>query len=159
MIYPHDAWSRYGDPEKDERKFMVLYDVPTSLEIGVIPKKVYCNKDVVAPLSHAFCLLNMRGYVDELKTWDGCFNIRPVRGYEASYKRFRDAGDIHGAISLLSLHAWGLAVDVNAAWNGLGKAPTLSNGFVQCWLDAGWDWGGFWKRKDGMHFQLKSLPS
>jgi hypothetical protein len=51
-----------------------------------------------------------------------------------------------------------LAIDVIAFENGLGKEPKLSPGFVKCFTDAGFEWGGTWKsRPDGMHFQLKSI--
>jgi hypothetical protein len=138
MVTSQQALKKYGDPTKESN--MVLWDVPTELEIGVIPKKLYCNKDLVAPLSLAFKNLITRGFVNELKTWDGCFNIRKKRG-----------------LSSMSLHSWGIAIDVNAAWNGLGKTPTLSAGFVKCFTDAGFDWGGTWTRKDGMHFQLSKI--
>ena len=59
----------------------------------------------------------------------------------------------------LSLHSWGIAIDVNAFENGLGKEPKLSKKFVKCFTDNGWDWGGLWvSRPDGMHFQLSKLP-
>jgi hypothetical protein len=35
--------------------------------------------------------------------------------------------------------------------------PKLSAGFVKCFTDNGFEWGGYWQRKDGMHFQLKSI--
>jgi hypothetical protein len=117
---------------------MTLWDVPTELEIGVIPKRIYCNKDLVEPLKKAFQALISTGNVKELKTWDGCFNIRKKRG-----------------LSSMSLHSWGVAVDVNAFENGLGQEPKLSQGFVKCFTDNGFEWGGVWKRKDGMHFELK----
>lgn len=126
---------KYGAPELE--KHMVLWDVPTELEIGVIPKRIYCNKDMLIPLTLAFKALISTGYVNELKTWDGCFNIRKKRGASSS-----------------SLHSWGVAIDVNAAWNGFGKKPTLSPGFVKCFTDNGFDWGGTWAKPDGMHFQL-----
>lgn len=138
MVTPKQCLAKYGDPVKENN--MTLWDVPAELEIGVIPKRLYCNKDIVRPLSAAFRNLIDRGYVTELKTFDGCFNIRKQRGAQSQ-----------------SLHSWGVAIDVNAAWNGLGKVPKLSVGFVSCFTDAGFDWGGTWKRLDGMHFQLSSI--
>lgn len=138
MVTSAQALKKYGEPTLE--KNMVVWDVPTELEIGVIPKKVYCNKDLVKPLEQAFKNLISTGFVKELKTWDGCFNIRKKRG-----------------LASMSLHSWGIAIDVNAAWNGLGKTPVLSAGFVKCFTDAGFEWGGTWTRKDGMHFQLKTI--
>ena len=119
---------------------MVMWDVPTELEIGVIPKRIYCNKDMVKPLEQAFTNLIQRNHVGELKTWDGCFNIRKKRG-----------------LTSMSLHSWGIAIDVNAFENGLNVKPKLSPGFVKCFTDAGFDWGGTWTRLDGMHFQLAKI--
>ena len=138
MVTSAQALKKYGDPVLE--KSMVVWDVPANLEVGVIPKKLYCNKDMVAPLSQAFKNLIDTGKVAELKTFDGCFNIRKKRG-----------------LSSMSLHSWGIAIDVNAAWNQLNMVPTLSEGFVKCFIDAGFEWGGTWSRKDGMHFQLKSI--
>lgn len=138
MVTSTQALKKYGDPIKELG--MVLWDVPPTLEIGVIPKRLYCNRDMVTPLTTAFSNLISRNFVHELKTFDGCFNIRKKR-----------------ALSSMSLHSWGLAVDVNASWNGLNKEPNLTAGFVKCFTDAGFDWGGTWQRKDGMHFQLSKI--
>jgi hypothetical protein len=156
MITSQQALERYGDPKLE--KGMVLFDVPTHLEIGVIPKKVYCNKDLVKPLTQAFTNLIERKLVGELKTWDGCFNNRPIRGFERHFESAVMAKNMGLAASYLSLHSWGLAIDVNATWNGLGKEPQLSKEFVKCFTDAGFYWGGNFSRKDGMHFQLAKLP-
>ena len=59
MVKSSDCLKKYGDPEK--QKAMVLWDVPTALEIGVIPKRVYCNKDMVKPLEAAFRNIVERG--------------------------------------------------------------------------------------------------
>jgi hypothetical protein len=136
LLSASECLLRYGEPEQE--KAMVLWDVPTELEIGVIPKRLYCNRDMVKPLSAAFGNIVQRGLVDQLKTWDGCFNIRRKRGGES-----------------LSLHSWGVAIDVNASWNQFGKPPTMTSEFVACFTDAGFDWGGLWSKPDGMHFQLK----
>ena len=138
MVTSKDCLNKYGDPSNERN--MVMWDVPTELEIGHIPKRIYCNKDLIGPLSQAFKNLIDRKVVGQLKTWDGCFNIRKKRG---------------GATS--SLHSWGIAIDVNAAWNGFGKKPTMSPEMVKCFTDAGFDWGGTWKKPDGMHFQLAKL--
>tara|TARA_R110000868_G_scaffold280613_1_gene540991 strand:+ start:1452 stop:1868 length:417 start_codon:yes stop_codon:yes gene_type:complete len=138
MVTSAQCLKKYGDPNL--QKSMVLFDVPTELEIGLIPKRIYCNKDFVAPLTQAFKNLITTGHVKEIKTWDGCFNIRKKRG-----------------LTSMSLHSWGIAVDINAFENGLGKTPKLSSGFVKCFTDAAFDWGGTWTRKDGMHFQLSKI--
>lgn len=139
MLTPQDCYDKFGDPVKETN--IVLWDVPTSLEIGVIPKKIYCNKLMIEPLTRAFGNLIVRGFVKELKTWDGCFNIRGQRGNPKT----------------MSIHSWALAIDVNAAWNQFKKPPTLSKEFVRCFTDAGFDWGGTWKCPDGMHFQLSHI--
>jgi len=137
LLTAADCLARIGDPTLE--RHMTLWDVPAELEIGAVPKRIYCNKNMVAPLAQAFGALVKTGEVRQLRTWDGCFNIRRSKGNRRAY----------------SLHAWGLAVDLNAAWNGFGAKPTLRPPFVQCFTDAGFDWGGEWRRPDGMHFQLK----
>lgn len=136
ILTSKECFQRYGLAEAESA--MVLWDVPTELEVGVIPKRIYCNRDMVKPLSQAFKNLITTGFVKELKTWDGCFCIRKKK-----------------AGTTMSLHSWGVAIDVNAAWNGFNKPPILSTGFVKCFTDAGFDWGGVWDVPDGMHFQLK----
>jgi len=136
MITPEQCLEKFGAPEKEA--YLILWDVPSALEIGVIPKKIYCHKLLIDPLTRAFGNLIVQGYVKELKTWDGCFNIRKQKGDTKKP----------------SIHSWALCIDVNAAWNGYNKPPTLSKGFVRCFTDAGFDWGGTWQKPDGMHFQL-----
>jgi hypothetical protein len=63
MVTPKMALAKYGDPVKESN--MVLWDVPAELEIGVIPKRLYCNKDLVGPLSAAFSNLIHRGFISE----------------------------------------------------------------------------------------------
>ena len=95
---------------------------------------------MISPLTKAFENLIRTDAVRELKTFDGCFNIRKKRG-----------------LSSMSLHSWGIAIDVNAFENQLNQTPKLSARFVKCFTDAGFDWGGSWQRKDGMHFQLSTI--
>ncbi len=153
MVTAQQALRKYGSPIDDvattvnentvfERTWMVLWNVPADIRAAIpaIPLRIYCNKDLVAPLERALRNVIQRGLAKEIKTWDGCFNIRNKRG-----------------LSSLSLHSWAIAIDINAAWNALGKVPTMSAALVKCFTDAGFDWGGTWKRKDGMHFQLSRI--
>lgn len=100
--------------------------------------RIYGHFLMEAPLRRAFGFLVERGLVGELRTFDGCHNIRPPKGGSAHY----------------SVHAWGLAVDFNASSNRYGQEPTLSPEFVRCFADCGFEWGGLWSIPDGMHFQL-----
>ena len=138
MITHRDCSGKYGAPETESA--MVVWDVPTALELGFIPKKIYCNKDMIQPLQQAFTNIIDRGLVAELETRDGCFNLRKKVGSTTP-----------------SLHSWGVAIDINAAWNGFNKPPTMSPELVGCFKDAGFDWGGDWGKPDGMHFQLSQI--
>ena len=141
MITSGIAELKFGEPNASfEREHMTILDVPQPIldRIKALPKRIYLNKQLKEPLLKAFHNLITHCCEEELKTWDGCFNVRKMRGLTA-----------------MSLHSWGIAIDVNAKENPLNATPVLSRTFVKCFEDAGFDWGGRWKRKDGMHFQLK----
>lgn len=106
---------------------------------------IYCNRDIMQPLIGSFMALEREGLNDELRSYGGCWNIRPVRGGNS-----------------LSLHSWGVAVDFNTFDNPLGltreqataKGLTpFTDRFQQVWRDHGWTCGIDFARKDGMHFE------
>lgn len=101
--------------------------------------------------------------------------IRELEGYRPSYSR--GAASPTGERTELSNHAFGVALDINASWNGLydrcpawGPACRLRKGgpwqpeapeglsaahpLVQALESAGWSWGGGLEgqQKDFMHF-------
>lgn len=155
MITQSQCFKKYGDPNKHTG--MEVWLVPTDLCKGVIPKKVYCNRDLIPLLSEAFCNIIERGCLIYLKTWDGCHNIRPMRGREKLYNQLMAAKNYAEAVKYLSIHSWGMAIDINAASNAFGAEPTMHPDLVKCFTDAGFDWGGLWRKKDGMHFQAAKL--
>ena len=111
-----DFYKKFGHPGK--KKFinsLVIWDVPVELEIGVIPKRIYCHPLLIVPLTQAFKNLIYRGYAKELKTWDGCWNLRPIRGYEKKYNDLMAAGKEELAIKYLSIHSWAGAIDLMLA--------------------------------------------
>ena len=140
MITSDDCYKKYGNPDQ-ENACMTTWSLPANLIQGKIPKRIFCNKDMITPLTLAFVQLITTGAINELKTFDGCFCIREIRGVTGK----------------MSLHSWGVAIDFNASENGLGQVPKLSAEFVKCFTGTGFDWGGNFKRKDGMHFQLAKI--
>lgn len=103
-------------------------------------RHIACNLDIHMPLLAALKSVHERGLGDLLKTFDGCFNIRMVRGSTAA----------------VSAHSYGLALDINASENGLGQTHGGFYNhldFVKCFTEQGFAWGGnFHGRKDPMHF-------
>ena len=146
------AISKYGDPFllQTQQKTMITWQVPSKLleafahvrfsAVGTIgfPKKIFCNNDFKPLLEKALNNVVDRGLAKEMKTWDGCYVVRSKRG-----------------LSSLSMHSWGLAVDINAFENQLNQKPNISPQFLKCFTDAGLEWGGNWKRLDAMHYEMK----
>lgn len=129
--------TKFGPPEEENN--MCVLVVPDSLGLHHVPRKIYCNRDIREPLLKAFTAVSAMGWQHLIKTYDGCFCIRR-----------KTAG------SSPSLHSWGYAIDLNAAWNRYGHAPTMDLWIVKCFEDAGFEWGGRWKGSlDGMHFEYK----
>lgn len=84
-------------------------------------------------------------------------HIRTCAGtFVARHKAWNPARD-------LSPHTWGIAIDLNAEWNGYGSepAPLGAIGSVRALVPLfeaeGFAWGGFFEtqsQRDGMHFEL-----
>jgi len=144
--------AKYGDPVIDVRVFearnMVMWDIPLYINthIPALPNKIYCNKDLIGPLQKVFYSLIETGLSREIKTWDGCYNVRLIRGSK----------------TVLSVHSWGLAIDMNASHNPLGysKDEAKANGlkpfslsFDETFRSNGFKCGIDFKRGDGMHFE------
>lgn len=140
MIYGKDCLKKYGAPSASS-PFMELVIIPEHIRIPNFPSRIFCNKDMREPLLYAMAHLISTGCADEIKTYDGCFNIRKMR-----------------AVNAPSLHSWGVAIDINAFENQLYTKGKFSQKFVECFKYAGFDWGGDWKKRtDPMHFQLSKI--
>ena len=57
----------------------------------------------------------------------------------------------------ISHHAWGIALDLNAATNAFGSRPHQDRRLVRIMEDHGFTWGGRWLIPDGMHFEAVRL--
>lgn len=144
----NEALQKYGAIENniwpDEAKHMAILRFPNlglpwiNSITGQKCDHIYMNKDMFQPFITAMENLQLAGLVDDLKTMDGCFEIRDIRGIPGQ----------------LSAHSYGMAVDINAKENPLGSPSAFDPAFVKCFTDAGFTWGGTFSRIDGMHFSL-----
>jgi hypothetical protein len=101
---------------------------------------VTCNRRLFAPLRGALRTLERRGLssVVDRADYAGCFAPRRIPGSGS-----------------LSLHAWGLAIDINAAANPRLGDSRQDRRLVRAMEDAGFTWGGRWPTvPDPMHFEL-----
>lgn len=142
-----EAVFKYGEIVRnkwiEERKYCSLVQVPREISnqwinsfTGAHVFNIYMNTDIASPFLLALQNILKRGFLGELKTFDGCYSVRNVRGYT----------------NQPSAHSYALAIDINAKTNRLGETPGNSPGLVSCFTDAGFLWGGTFKRMDGMHF-------
>ncbi len=133
-----------GLPEKSAPKHCSILEIGAHVRAAIpaLPGHIYCNNAMHAPLTRALTKIVTRGLSHHIHTYDGCFNNR--------YKR-----DVFSLS--LSLHSWGLAIDINALTNRFCARPTTPNEVVMIFYDEGFDWGDGWSMPDGMHFQLSRI--
>ena len=100
---------------------------------------VTCHRAMIAPLRRALDRLRRQGLARLVDRADyaGCFAARRIPGSGS-----------------LSLHAWGLAADINASANPQGSTPRQDPRVVRAFERTGFTWGGVWPTApDGMHFE------
>ncbi len=96
---------------------------------------VQCHKLLAPVLVNVFTLLQAQGLTTGLK-YDGCFVPR--------HKMWDPSKD-------LSVHSWGIAIDLNAAQNQVGTAGKFDPQLIRIFAEHGFYWGGHFG--DPMHFQ------
>ena len=102
-----------------------------------------CNKRLLPQLVGAMHELQARGLAGLVRSGDGCWSPRMQVGN--SYA--------------LSRHAYGIAVDINAAQNRYGERPRQDPRLVEVMERWGFTWGGRWLVPDGMHFEFVRFVS
>jgi hypothetical protein len=157
----------YGNPrgqggsvvsQKWYRENIVFVPVPWPMKMGSINiTRIAFHKKAAEALQAVFAEIKATMSMAEIKEaglteFSGSFNYRPMRGGSA-----------------LSMHAYGCAIDFDAANNGLGdRTPKLAKypKVIKAFLNQGAIWGGDWdgdgdtldeRRCDGMHFQFARL--
>ena len=104
--------------------------------------RVTCHRLMLVQLRGALEDVEQAGLGSTLKTYDGCYVPRFIeRNPENS----------------ISLHTWGIAIDMDAATNYRGIRGTMHPEVVNIFKRWGFRWGGDWKYTDPMHFELSAL--
>lgn len=100
---------------------------------------VTCHRLLVPQLHAALNEIEQAGLAAEIYEYNGCY-----------VPRFIDRDPDNP----LSMHAFGLAVDLNTPTNQLGTAGDMDPRVVEIFERWGFVWGGRWSRPDPMHFEL-----
>ena len=110
-----ELYRLYGDPREKGwgNKWMVIWHIKKQFK-WFPAERVFIHKEFRAKLTAAFAILEAGGLHQEIKSFDGCYNVRMVRGTE----------------TILSVHSWGCAIDLNAAQNPLGGESDWSYDFI-----------------------------
>lgn len=101
-----------------------------------------CHKRIIPQLRGAMNELQSRDLGRLVTTNDGCYSPRMQTTNEDAISR----------------HAFGAAIDINAATNAQGAVPTMDPALVEVMEKWGFAWGGRWTVPDGMHFEFVRFP-
>ncbi|MDP3890479.1 M15 family metallopeptidase [Nocardioides sp.] len=103
---------------------------------------VRCHKVMLPQLRAALNEVQVRGLADKINPneYAGCY-----------YPRF-----IANSTNL-SLHSWGIALDMNVPGNQRGTVGEMDRQVVAIFKKWGFAWGGDWSWTDPMHFELARL--
>lgn len=104
---------------------------------------------------HRVLLPQLEGALTEIRDAGLSASIKPSQYGGCYVPRFiqRDGS------KPLSMHAWGLAVDINVGDNPVGSRPNMDPKVVAIMEKWGFRWGGRWSPPDGHHFELAALIS
>ena len=104
--------------------------------------RVTCHRLMIPQLRGALQDVVNAGLASSLHTYDGCY-----------VPRFIERNPTHA----ISLHTWGIAIDMDAATNYRGIKGTMDPRVVDIFKRWGFRWGGDWTYTDPMHFEIGAL--
>ncbi|MFI7680344.1 M15 family metallopeptidase [Actinophytocola sp. NPDC049390] len=106
--------------------------------------QVTCHRTMLPRLRAALTEVVRTGLADAIDAGDygGCYVPRFIG---------------HDPNRGLSLHTWGIAIDLNVATNQRGTAGRIDRRVVDIFARWGFAWGGTWRWTDPMHFELARL--
>ncbi len=102
---------------------------------------------------HRVMLPQLRGALQEVVSRGLAGEIHPEEFGGCYVPRFI----AHDPSKGLSLHTWGIAVDLNVPGNQRGVAGDIDRDVVAIFKKWGFAWGGDWNYTDPMHFELAQI--
>ena len=105
--------------------------------------RMTCHKAMFPQLIKALTEIQAAGLADKIhpEQYEGCYYPKLIEDTDH-----------------LSMHAWGLAFDINTATNQRLTHGDMDSGVVAIFKKWGFRWGGDWKQTpDPMHFELAAL--
>ncbi len=103
---------------------------------------ITCHRLMFPQLRSALNEIVRSGLASEVRAFNGCYVPRFI---ESDPSR------------PISLHTWGIALDLDSAANGRGTQGTMDPRVVTIFKRWGFRWGGDWSWTDPMHFELGAL--
>jgi len=131
------------------RRELVEISLRTLARIGA--PRIRVHRRAAAHFQAVFAAIEKGGLCDRILTFNGAYVPRK-KGWNPRRTR--------------SAHAYGVAIDLNAQWNGYGVTPARRGEpgalieLVDIFAAHGFAWGGHFRPKkyaDGMHFELAWL--
>jgi D-alanyl-D-alanine carboxypeptidase len=118
--------------------------VGENIVTGSVPiiGRVTCHRLMLPQLRGALADVQAAGLASSLHSYDGCY-----------VPRFIESNPEHA----ISLHTWGIAIDLDASTNYRGIKGTMDPKVVDIFKRWGFRWGGDWEYSDPMHFELGAL--
>jgi hypothetical protein len=152
MLSDSQILSKFGEPG-DTDNFVVI-DLPYPMRIAwdtkVTTKRMQCHRLAADPFKKVFAdLLDHYGLTElqrlGIDLFGGCVNIRTMRGSKTKWSR----------------HAWGIAIDLDPARNGLKTKKPIAQfskpeykAMIDIFTKHGFIGYGPAKDYDWMHFEL-----
>ncbi|MFL6239929.1 MAG: M15 family metallopeptidase [Actinomycetes bacterium] len=119
--------------------------VAANIRTEVVPilGAITCHRLMFHQLRGALQEVVARGLASKVHSYDGCYVPRFIE---------------RNPTNSISLHTWGIAIDINAAENPLNGANHQDPRVVAIFKKWGFVWGGDWTSPhDAMHFQIGAL--
>lgn len=125
-----------------ERVYLGSAHLPEPLPLSWDPSRrvstIRCHVLIASQFQETFQSIHDAGFWPAVHDYGGCYAFRVQRGSSTK----------------LSLHAWGLAIDLNTRTSPRGSRGGMSADLVRIFEEHGFVWGGHFETPDEMHFQF-----